>query len=128
MDNIKLDNIAGLKVEETAPSAELIKTIRNHTGESMTEIKDNILNSRYVFSCSFTDDDEKYADLIKLHDERIELGYKVSLYDDGELSTIEYFRNWQNTVTEISEEIDADDLFGGDEEYRLFEHRGERGH
>lgn len=116
MDNIKLDNIAGLKVEETASSAELIKTIRNHTGESMTEIKDNILNSRYVFSCSFTDDDEKYADLIKLHDELIELGYKVSLYDDGEPSTIEYFRNWQNTVTEISEEIDADDLFGDDEE------------
>ena len=109
MNNNELKNIAQLKLQSRKAEAKLISIIKKYRKEGISVIKKDIENGDAIFSCSFSGEEIRFSNLLKLHDELIAAGYIVELYDEGVRSSIEYFRNWSNTINEISRQIDADD-------------------
>ena len=111
MEKGYIEDLAGLKVKTENVSASLISIIRKYRESSISDIKNSILNNDYVFTCDFSGSSERFAELLKLHDELLAAGYRVSLYDEGEESSIEYFRNWLDSMRDTDEFIDSDDSF-----------------
>ena len=114
MANNNVEDLAGLKVNTDSVSASLISIIKKYRDDSISEIKRCILNKDYVLSCDFSGGSERFAELIRLHDDLIAAGYSVSLFDEGEESNIDYFRNWLKSILDTSDRIDKGDSFFDD--------------
>lgn len=106
----ELKHIAGLKVITDKAPASLIKLLLKYRRDSIAKIKDDIEKGRYVLFCSSVSEEEKFNLLIQCYDELIRDGYKVELYEDGQKSSIQLFRNWSKTLEEIRKEVEGTDI------------------
>ena len=66
-----LKNIAGIKIKTETASAELIKLIKKHRNDAISDIKRDILSYDYVFICSFSGNCKKFEELVDLYKELI---------------------------------------------------------
>ncbi len=106
-----LKNTAGIKIKTNTASADLIKLIKQHRNDAISEIKSDILNYDYVYVCSFSGDSGKFEKLINLYKELISLGYNAVLFDEDHESTIEFFNNWLETMKDTDRFVENDDIF-----------------
>jgi len=90
----------GLKVLADSVPVGLIKIIKKYRTGSLGAIRDAILNNRFVLTCSYSGDFENFKKIITCHDELINAGYNVELYEHGRKSTIEFFKNWSNSMAD----------------------------
>ncbi|MBR3357249.1 MAG: hypothetical protein IKG46_05400 [Solobacterium sp.] len=95
----------------------MIRIIRKYRPDSIAEIKKDIENGYYILSCSYAGEPEKFNAIIQCYNELIGSGFSAELYEHGRRSTIELFNNWSNTMKEIREEIEAEDIDDGSDEY-----------
>jgi hypothetical protein len=108
MTNINLEDLAGLKIKTESVPASLISIIKKYRRDSISDIKNDILNDDFVFSCNFSGNCKQFTQLINLHDDLVAAGYNVKLFDEGEESNIEYFRNWLESTMDTASFVDAD--------------------
>lgn len=106
----KNEHIAGLKIVTGTVPASLIKIILKYRKDSIAKIKQDIEKGNYVLSCSFVGEPEKFNSLIKCYNEVICNGFAAELYDHDRKSSLEYFNNWSNTMKEIRQEAEGEDL------------------
>ena len=104
-------DIAGLKILADTIPASLIKIVLKYRKDSISKIKKDIEDGNYVLSCSFVGEPQKFNNLMKCYNELIKAGFNAELYDCGRKSSAEYFSNWSNTMKEIREEIDNEDIY-----------------
>ena len=98
----------GLKVLTDNVPAELIKIMKKYRSGSLGAIKNDILNNRFVLTCSYSGDFENFQNLIRCRDELVNAGYNVELYEHGRKSTIELFKNWLESMADTRRQIEED--------------------
>lgn len=106
-----LKNIAGIKIKTETASAELIKLIKKHRNDAISDIKRDILSYDYVFICSFSGNCKKFEELVDLYKELKSLGYDAVLFDEDQESTLEYFDNWLESTKDTDRFIENSDIF-----------------
>ena len=106
-----------LKIEKDNSSTKYIKIIRKfYSTLSVGAIKEKIEKSDFVLGFDLEyynvvedvngiDRKEIFCNLIK---ELCQAGAKISMYQDGELITLEVFNNWLKTLGEISQQTECD--------------------
>jgi len=104
------ENTAGLKIVTDTVPASLIKIILKYRKDSIAKIKQDIEKGNFVLSCSFVGHPEEFNNLIKCYNEVILNGFAAELYDHDRKSSLEYFNNWSNTMKEIRQEAEDEDL------------------
>ena len=114
MENLDLNEIAGLKINTEIVSAELLSVIKRYRKDSISDIKNDIINNELVLSCNYIEDENGINKLIKCYDELVKLNYNVEVFFAGEKEDIQILRNWLQTSNEISEE-GWDDFIEDDE-------------
>lgn len=111
MKNNTLEYIAGIKIKTDTAPVDLIKLIKKYRSDAISNIKNDILNYDYVYTCSFTEDTSEFEKIINLYNELISLGYKAVLFDEDQESNIDYFNNWLESCKDTDAFIEADDIF-----------------
>ena len=99
----------GIKVTGEA-SAQCIKVVRAITNMPIGDIKNKIQNKKYVFECDAIDD-RGLAKIIKLYEELSKNGISCELYEHDRISSIDFFKNLNETYGEIGDELDDEDNF-----------------
>lgn len=106
-----------LKIEKDKSLIKYIKIIRKFdTSLSISAIKQRIEENNFVvgFDLHYYNvlDDINEVDRKKIFRDMIEAlyeaGAKISVYQNGELSSIEFLDNWLETLKEISCEVEKD--------------------
>ena len=110
-------DLVQLKIKKDDSTAKYIKIIREFdTSLSMSSIKQKIEENDFVvgFDLEYYDvvEDLDDIDRKKIFREMIEklqkAGAQISIYRDGELSSIEFLDNWLETLDEIRRQVDYD--------------------
>ena len=116
------EDIIGIKIPKNAPLVVALKIIRKYTHESYADIKSNILNNDYVFTCEYADD-KGLNNVISLYGELNQAKIKPTLYDeDGEKTTIRLLKNLAESYKEINRQIDyIRDQESDDSEFESYE-------
>ena len=116
------EDIIGIKIPKNAPLVVALKIIRKYTHESYADIKSNILNNDYVFTCEYADD-KGLNNVISLYGELNQAKIKPTLYDeDGEKTTIRLLKNLAESYKEINRQIDyIRDQESDDSEFETYE-------
>lgn len=110
-------NLIQLKIENDNSIAKYIKIIRGFDNSlSMSSIKQSIEKNDFVAGF-----DLEYYDVVEdlngfdrkkafrgMIEELIQAGAQISIYEDGELSSIELLDNWLETLDEIRQQIELD--------------------
>lgn len=102
------NNNVGLKIITDTVSVELIKIVKKYRDGSIGEIKEDILNGNYVLSCAYSGDFERFNDIIKCYYEVSELGYSVELYEHNRKNSIDFFKNWSDSMADTRRQIEED--------------------
>lgn len=98
-----MDFTQSIKVICDQPTASCIKIIRNYTGQSFAVIKDTIKQGD-MFLISEMTDTATLEKIIKLYEELTEIGTQCEVYELGQKSSIDIFRNRLNRDHEIEQE------------------------
>lgn len=104
------NNTAELRLVDTTVTVKMITIIKKYRNDAISSIKNDITNGATIFGCSFSGDEEKFSSLVNLYDELVAAGYQVELIEHGRVSNISFFKNWLNTLHEISTEIDESEI------------------
>lgn len=104
------ENTAGLKIITDTIPASLITIILKYRKDSIAKIKQDIENGSFVLSCSFVGEPDKFNNLISCYNEVTRNGFFAELYDHDRKSSLEHFNNWSNTMKEIRQETEDEDL------------------
>ena len=102
------DKNVGLKIITSNISADLIKIIKKYRSDSISTIKNDITNNRYVIGCSYSGDYDNFHNLIKCYDDLIESGYYVELYEHERKTTIDFLKNWFDSMTDTRKQTEED--------------------
>jgi hypothetical protein len=100
------EHTAGLKIDKSFLSANVLFCIKKTTNMSLSEIKEKIANGDYLLLV----DAAELKDLQvvnKLKRELVSLGVTIHLYLDGEEEPSEFFDNIEQTCIDISNESDC---------------------
>ena len=113
-----MENNVGMKIITDKVSVELVMILKKYREGSIAEIRDDILKGNYVLSCAYSGDFDRFNNIIKCYEEVSKLGYTVELYEHDTKSTIEFFRNWSETMADIRRETEDlwDDLLDDDDD------------
>ncbi len=103
------DDSLGIKITGDA-SAKCIKIVRASLNLSMGDIKTKIQNKEYIYECDAVDD-RGLAKIIKLYEELSKNGISCELYEHDRISSIDFFKNLNETYGEIGDELDDEDDF-----------------
>ena len=103
-------NNAELKLVDNTVTVKLITILKKYRNDAISNIRNDITNGATIFGCSFSGDEENFASLVNLYDELVAAGYQVELIEHGRVSNITFFKNWLNTLHEISAEIDEAEI------------------
>ena len=101
------NSIIGLKIGTFTSMAEVIKTIRKYRSDSMSAIKDDIQNNRYILTCDYYDSDG-IKSIISAYNELSSQNTDVTIYEHDRTSNIQFLENRIQTYKEVSEEADAE--------------------
>jgi hypothetical protein len=99
--------IIGLKIGTFTSMAEVIKTIRKYRSDSMSAIKDDIQNNRYILTCDYYDSNG-IKSIISAYIELSSQNTDVTIYEHDRTSNIQFLENRIQTYKEVSEEADAE--------------------
>ena len=116
------EDIIGIKIPKNAPLVVALKIIRKYTHESYADIKSNILNNDYVFTCEYADD-KGLNNVISLYGELNQAKIKPTLYDeDGEKTTLTLLKNLAESYEETKRySAYVMDQESGDSEFETYE-------
>ena len=100
------DNKIGIIVKSTNSVAKCISIIRKYRPVAISEIKSDIEEGRYVYSCKYssTSDVRKVR---RCYDELVKTGALVEIYEHGDLTTREFISNLVDTYRQIETETEA---------------------
>ncbi len=101
------NSIIGLKIGTFTSMAEVIKTIRKYRSDSMSAIKDDIQNNRYILTCDYYDRNG-IKSIISAYIELSSQNTDVTIYEHDRTSNIQFLENRIQTYKEVSEEADAE--------------------
>ena len=101
------DNV-GLKIITDKVSAKLIKVLMKYRKGSIGEIKEDIIKGNYVLTCAYSGDFDRFNNIIKCYTEVSALGYTAELYEHNRRSTIDFFKNWSNSMADTRRQIEED--------------------
>ena len=101
------NSIIGLKIGAFTSLAAVIKTIRKYRNDSMSAIKDDIQNNRYILTCDYHDSDG-IKSIISAYNELSSQKADVTIYEHDRISNINFLVNLIQSYKEISEEADAE--------------------
>lgn len=104
MNNLELNEIAGIKVDKNNATVEVVTVIKRYRKGSIFDIRRDILNGEFVLSCNYIENERGIKKLIKCYDELVKRSCNVEVYFAGEKEDIQVLRNWAQTSNEISEE------------------------
>ncbi len=99
--------IIGLKIGTFTSMAEVIKTIRKYRSDSMSAIKDDIQNNRYILTCDYYDSNG-IKSIISAYIELSSQNTDVTIYEHDRTSNIQFLENRIQSYKEVSEEADAE--------------------
>lgn len=98
----------GLKISVNPVPVDLIKIIMKYRGDSIVSIKESIENNEYVLSCYYSGDKDNFDKIIQCYTELTKAGYSPELYEHNRKSSIEFFKNWSNTMADIRRETNEE--------------------
>ena len=104
--NYNKDDKIGLIIKSTNSVAKCISLIRKYRPVAMSEIKGDIENGRYVYSCKYSST-SGVRKVRRCYDELVKAGASVEIYEHGDLTTREFLSNLVDTYHQIEEETDA---------------------
>lgn len=97
----------GLKIDREKATAAAIGIIRKYSGNTISQIKKNIQEDKYVLSCPYTDR-LGLKRVIACCEELERKAIDAKIYEmDGEPAGIDFLKRLDTTYDEISDEIDA---------------------
>ena len=109
MTHFEHSKIAGIKIETTSISADLMKQLLKFREDSIASIKSDITEGKYFLSCSLVGEMDKIALIIRCYEELTSLGYSVKLFANDLPSDIDYFKNWLETMKDNRKDFDEFD-------------------
>lgn len=92
----------GIKITSFNEIPKCIKIIRKYCNLSITEIRDAILNSKYVMEGSYINEDDILL-IIKLYNELSENKIRVEVFEHNRKTDIEFLNNLVETYYNIRE-------------------------
>lgn len=97
-------DIVGIKIISDNDMTKCIKIVRKYSGRSVNEIRDSIINNRYVVEGNYHITEDILL-IIKLYNELCENKIKSELFVENEKSTVEILRNIVESQYIIEEQI-----------------------
>ena len=94
----------GIKVISKNEINRCIKILRRYYKLSIGEIKDAIINNKYVVECSYVKEEE-IVNIIKLFKELRDNNIESQLYEHERITNVEFLENLVETYYGINEEI-----------------------
>lgn len=98
-----------IRVTSTDLPAKVLMELKQATGLSLGEVKRRVASGEALFGCECSDD-EGLALILDLHDSLLAQGIETSLYEDGELESVELFRNLLESWRDTSHEVGLDEF------------------
>ena len=102
-----MNDTIGLKILPICTSAKCLSILRKNTSLSLAEIKNAILEERYVMEIPYTDD-EGLEELIRCWKLLKEAGIPSQFYEYDQPTTADELLNLSGMYKEISDQIDDD--------------------
>ena len=102
-------DIIGLKLDTVSVSADLIKLIRLYTSESMSVIKQHIINGDYIFYCEY-ESHKGVKQVISMYNELVSMGITPLIFEEGDPSDIEFLKNLSASYDEEEDDLFNDDI------------------
>ena len=105
----------GIKIASGQEMSQSIRISRKYCDLPINQIKDCILNNKYVFEGSYINEEDIIL-IIKMYNELCENRIRAELFEHDRKANIEFFKNlvkmYHDIGTEISDRIDeeADDI------------------
>lgn len=109
-----MSNIIGLKINTTSVNAKSISIIRKHNPSPISEIRNNIVNNKYVIYCDYTDD-TGLSIIINCFNELALANISAELYEHNRKCDILFLNNLCNLYDEISQQVDEEMADSSDE-------------